>query len=120
MCGTTKEDFIRAEGILKHMGKEIVHCGDVGCGQAAKLCNNMLLAISMIGTSEVMNLGSRLGLKDKALAEIINMSTGRCWSSQEYNPVPGIVPGVPASNKYQGGHPSHRMRRDLALSLIHI
>ncbi|XP_077866580.1 3-hydroxyisobutyrate dehydrogenase, mitochondrial-like, partial [Saccoglossus kowalevskii] len=70
---------------------------------AAKICNNMLLGISMIGTSETMNLGMRLGLDPKLLAKILNMSSGRCWSSEVYNPVPGVLDGVPSSNNYQGG-----------------
>ena len=73
------------------------------CFQAAKICNNLLLAISMIGTAEAMNLGIRLGLDPKLLAKILNMSSGRCWSSDTYNPVPGVMDGVPSANNYQGG-----------------
>jgi len=95
--------FEDAQKILKNMGKSVINCGPVGTGEAAKICNNMLLAISMIGTAEAMNLGLRLGLEPKLLAKIINTSSGRCWSSEVYNPCPGVVMGIPSSNNYQGG-----------------
>ena len=101
MVGGSGDDFTTAEQVLTPMAKNIVHCGVVGTGQAAKICNNMLLAISMIGTAEVMNLGQQLGLDKKMLAHILNISTGRCWSSELYNPCPGVVEGVPSSNNYQ-------------------
>lgn len=116
MVGGKAEDFIVAEDLLKNMAKNVVHCGAVGTGQAAKICNNMLLAISMIGTSEAMNLGTRLGLDKKMLAHILNISTGRCWSSELYNPCPGVVDGVPSSNNYQGGFGSKLMTKDLGLA----
>ncbi|XP_012940528.2 3-hydroxyisobutyrate dehydrogenase, mitochondrial [Aplysia californica] len=116
MVGGTESDFGTAKALLENMGKNIVHCGAVGTGQAAKICNNMLLAISMIGTSETMNLGMRLGLDPKLLAGILNTSTGRCWSSELYNPVPGVLPGVPSSNDYQGGFGVALMTKDLGLA----
>ncbi|KAI4494529.1 hypothetical protein M0802_008850 [Mischocyttarus mexicanus] len=116
MVGGSKENFNSAKSILKVMGSRIVHCGDVGMGQAAKLCNNMLLAISMIGTSEVFNLGQRLGLKDSVLNDIVNSSSGRCWSSELYNPVPGILPDVPSSKNYEGGFSTSLMAKDLSLA----
>ncbi|XP_068189154.1 3-hydroxyisobutyrate dehydrogenase a isoform X2 [Antennarius striatus] len=83
---------------------------------AAKICNNMLLAIGMIGTAETMNLGIRLGLDPKLLAKILNMSSGRCWSSDTYNPVPGVMEGVPSANNYQGGFGTTLMAKDLGLA----
>uniref|UniRef100_A0A452E7M5 3-hydroxyisobutyrate dehydrogenase, mitochondrial n=1 Tax=Capra hircus TaxID=9925 RepID=A0A452E7M5_CAPHI len=84
--------------------------------RAAKICNNLLLAISMIGTAEAMNLGIRLGLDPKLLAKILNMSSGRCWSSDTYNPVPGVMDGVPSANNYQGGFGTTLMAKDLGLA----
>jgi len=116
LVGGKESDFVVAEELLTNMAKNIVHCGGIGTGQAAKICNNMLLAISMIGTSEVMNLGTRLGLDKKMLAHILNISTGRCWSSELYNPCPGVVQGVPSSNDYQGGFGTQLMAKDLGLA----
>ncbi|XP_070140491.1 probable 3-hydroxyisobutyrate dehydrogenase, mitochondrial [Drosophila kikkawai] len=90
MVGGAEADFRAVKGILECMGRRIVHCGVPGMGQAAKLCNNMMLAISMIGVSEAMNLAVSQGLDAQTFAEIINSSTGRCWTSEFYNPVPGI------------------------------
>ena len=103
MVGGVEEEFAAAQELLGCMGSNVVYCGAVGTGQAAKICNNLLLAISMIGTAEAMNMGIRLGLDPKLLAKILNMSSGRCWSSDTYNPVPGVVDGVPSANNYQGG-----------------
>uniref|UniRef100_A0A671L0A6 3-hydroxyisobutyrate dehydrogenase n=1 Tax=Sinocyclocheilus anshuiensis TaxID=1608454 RepID=A0A671L0A6_9TELE len=103
MVGGPEEEFNAAKELLSCMGANVVYCGQVGTGQAAKICNNMLLAIGMIGTAETMNLGIRLGLDPKLLAKILNMSSGRCWSSDTYNPVPGVMEGVPSANNYQGG-----------------
>uniref|UniRef100_A0A2P2HY37 3-hydroxyisobutyrate dehydrogenase n=1 Tax=Hirondellea gigas TaxID=1518452 RepID=A0A2P2HY37_9CRUS len=116
MVGGPANEFVAANELLSCMGKNIVHCGDVGTGQAAKICNNMLLAISMIGTAETMNLGIRLGLDPKLLAGILNSSSGRCWSSDVYNPVPGVMEGVPSSNNYEGGFGSALMAKDLGLA----
>ncbi|KAL5010155.1 hypothetical protein ScPMuIL_012460 [Solemya velum] len=116
MVGGPEAEFETAKEILSNMGKNVVHCGAVGTGQAAKICNNMLLAISMIGTSETMNLGMKLGLDPKLLAKILNMSSGRCWSSEIYNPVPGVLEGVPSSNSYKGGFGTALMTKDLGLA----
>ena len=116
MVGGPENCFKSAEKFLSIMGKNVVHCGPVGTGQAAKICNNMLLAISMIGTSEAMNLGKRLGLEPKLLAKILNTSSGRCWSSEVYNPCPGVLEGVPSSNNYQGGFGTALMTKDLGLA----
>lgn len=116
MVGSPEESFENAKELLDCMGKNVVHCGAVGTGQAAKICNNMLLAVSMIGTSEAMNLGTRLGLDPKMLAKILNMSSGRCWSSELYNPYPGVLEGVPSSNNYQGGFGTALMTKDLGLA----
>ncbi|KAI8609823.1 NAD binding domain of 6-phosphogluconate dehydrogenase-domain-containing protein [Chytriomyces sp. MP71] len=103
--------------ILVHMGKNIVHCGTVGNGQVAKICNNMMLGISMIAASETMNLGVRLGMDPKLLAGIINTSSGRCWSTDTYNPCPGVLPNVPASRDYSGGFGTSLMAKDLSLAV---
>lgn len=117
MVGADKDEhFAAAQKILAHMGKSITHCGQVGTGQAVKICNNMLLAISMIGVSETMNLGINLGLDPKLLASILGSATGRCWSVDTYNPVPGVLPNVPSSNNYQGGFGSALMLKDLGLA----
>ncbi|XP_026674626.1 3-hydroxyisobutyrate dehydrogenase, mitochondrial isoform X3 [Ceratina calcarata] len=115
MVGGSQENFERAKPLLRSMGSRAVHCGDVGMGEAAKLCNNMLLAVSMIGTAEAFNLGRKLGLDSKVLADIVNSSTGRCWSSELYNPVPGILDNVPSSKNYDGGFGTALMAKDLGL-----
>ncbi|XP_038595741.1 3-hydroxyisobutyrate dehydrogenase, mitochondrial isoform X1 [Tachyglossus aculeatus] len=116
MVGGAEQEFAAAKELLGCMGSNVVYCGAVGTGQAAKICNNMLLAIGMIGTAEAMNLGIRLGLDPKLLAKILNMSSGRCWSSDTYNPVPGVMEGVPSGNNYQGGFGSTLMAKDLGLA----
>jgi len=115
MVGGQEKKFEETKQILQLMGQRIVHCGSVGAGQAAKLCNNMLLATSMIATAESMNMGINLGLDPKLLAEILSSSTGRCWSVDTYNPVPGIFNGIPSSNNYDGGFGSALMLKDLLL-----
>jgi len=117
MVGGSVDAFNRAKPILELMGKNIVHCGGPGNGQVAKVCNNLLLGISMIGVSEAMNLGVKLGMDPKILAGIINTSSGRCWSSDSYNPVPGVIPTVPASNNYAGGFATDLMAKDLSLAV---
>eukprot|EP01134_Creolimax_fragrantissima_P000466 CFRG0466T1 len=116
MVGGDEAVFEKAKVILQSMGQNIVHCGSVGNGQAAKICNNMVMAISMIGVSESFNLGMKLGLDEKVLANIMNSSTGRCWSSDTYNPVPGVIDGAPSSNDYKGGFGSALMLKDLGLA----
>ncbi|XP_072675757.1 3-hydroxyisobutyrate dehydrogenase, mitochondrial-like [Canis lupus baileyi] len=115
MVGEAEDEFAAAQELLGCMGSNVVYCGAVGTGQAAKICN-MLLAISMIGTAEAMNLGIRLGLDPKLLVKILNMSSGRCWSSDTYNPVPGVMDGVPSANNYQGGFGATLMAKDLGLA----
>ncbi|KAH0509509.1 3-hydroxyisobutyrate dehydrogenase, mitochondrial [Microtus ochrogaster] len=116
MVGGVEDEFAAAQELLACMGSNVMYCGAVGTGQVAKICNNMLLAISMIGTAEAMNLGIRSGLDPKLLAKILNMSSGRCWSSDTYNPVPGVMDGVPSSNNYQGGFGTTLMAKDLGLA----
>src|SRR6266498_2746018 len=111
------EDFNRAKAYLSHMGKNIIHCGELGTGQIAKICNNMLLAISMVGVAETMNLGTQLGMDPKLLANILNTSSGRCWSSEVYNPCPGVLPNVPSSKNYEGGFSNSLMAKDTRLAV---
>ncbi|CAI2177017.1 3836_t:CDS:2 [Funneliformis geosporum] len=114
---STLEDFNRAKPYLSHMGKNIIHCGGLGAGQIAKICNNMLLAITMIGVAETMNLGVKLGIDPKLLANILNTSSGRCWSSDTYNPCPGVLPNVPSSKNYEGGFNNSLMAKDMKLAV---
>ncbi|MGN5518742.1 3-hydroxyisobutyrate dehydrogenase [Halopseudomonas sp. Lyrl_26] len=116
MVGGDKADFDAALPVLQAMGKNIVHCGPTGNGQVAKVANNMLLAITMIGTAEAMNLGVSLGMDPAVLAGIINTSSGRNWSSDTYNPYPGVMDNVPASRGYTGGFGTDLMLKDLGLA----
>ena len=116
MVGGSVADFDRAQPILAAMGKNIVHCGASGNGQVAKVANNMLLGISMIGVSEAMALGVSLGMDASVLAGIINTSSGRCWSSDSYNPFPGVLETAPASRGYSGGFGTDLMLKDLGLA----
>eukprot|EP00002_Diphylleia_rotans_P023934 TRINITY_DN4719_c0_g2_i1.p1 TRINITY_DN4719_c0_g2~~TRINITY_DN4719_c0_g2_i1.p1 ORF type:complete len:301 (+),score=75.74 TRINITY_DN4719_c0_g2_i1:69-971(+) len=117
MVGGSEEGFGLAKPILSKMGKNIVYCGASGSGQVAKICNNLVLAISMIGVSEGMNLGVKLGMDPKILAGIFNTSSGRCWSSDTYNPCPGVMDNVPSSRGYTGGFAVNLMRKDLGLAV---
>jgi 3-hydroxyisobutyrate dehydrogenase len=117
MVGGADADFAKADDVLSIMGGNIVHCGGVGTGEVAKLCNNLVLGISMAGVCEAMKLGENLGIDTKVLAGIMNTSTARCWSSDTYNPCPGVMDGVPSSNGYQGGFGSALMQKDLGLAL---
>jgi 3-hydroxyisobutyrate dehydrogenase len=116
MVGASAELFAQLQPVLAQMGRNIVHCGDVGTGQIAKICNNLLLGISMIGVSEAMALGAALGIDTQVLAGVINSSTGRCWSSDTYNPWPGISENAPASRGYTGGFGAELMLKDLGLA----
>lgn len=116
MVGGDENSFNRALPILNSMGKSVFHCGDIGTGQAAKIANNLILAVSMIGVSEGMNLGVKMGVDPKVLAGIINVSSGRCWSSDTYNPCPGVMDNVPSARNYQGGFGSSLMKKDLGLA----
>jgi 3-hydroxyisobutyrate dehydrogenase len=116
MVGATPELFATLHPMLAQMGRNIVHCGEVGTGQIAKICNNLLLGISMVGVSEAMALGDALGIDTQVLAGIINSSTGRCWSSDTYNPWPGVIETAPASRGYTGGFGADLMLKDLGLA----
>lgn len=116
IVGGETEALERARPLLEKMGKNIFHAGDHGAGQVAKICNNMLLAIHMIGTAEALNLGTSMGLDAKVLSEIINKSSGRNWSSELYNPFPGVMENVPASRGYSGGFGVDLMLKDLGLA----
>jgi 3-hydroxyisobutyrate dehydrogenase len=98
------------------MGKKIVHCGEAGAGQAAKICNNMILGISMIGVAEGFVLAEKLGLSHQALFDVASTSSGQCWSLTSYCPVPGPVPASPANNAYRPGFAAALMLKDLKLS----
>ena len=116
MCGGSDQAFARAKPILEKMGKRIVHAGGPGAGQAAKICNNMLLAVSMIGTCEAFVLGEKLGLEHQKLFEIMSAASGQCWSLTTYCPVPGPVPTAPSNRDYAGGFATALMLKDLKLS----
>jgi 3-hydroxyisobutyrate dehydrogenase len=115
MVGGEVADFERAKPILQAMGKNIVHCGGAGNGQVAKICNNMMLAIEMIATAEGMSLAAKLGMDPKVFASIANTSSGRCWSSDTYNPYPGVIESAPANRGYTGGFGADLMLKDLTL-----
>ncbi|NIB44616.1 3-hydroxyisobutyrate dehydrogenase [Pseudomaricurvus alkylphenolicus] len=117
MVGGSEANFERAEPVLQAMGANIFRAGDVGAGQVAKICNNMLLAIHMSGTAEALQLGIDNGLDPKVLSEIMLKSSGCNWSLEKYNPVPGVMEGVPASNGYQGGFMVDLMLKDLSLAM---
>jgi len=117
MVGGTDEAFKRAEPILAAMGKAVIHAGDSGAGQAAKICNNMLLGIHMIGTCEAFAMAQRLGLDPQKFYDISSVSSGQCWSMTSYCPVPGVGPTSPADNGYQGGFATALMLKDLKLAM---
>ncbi len=117
MVGGPKAAFEQVTRYLQARGKSTGHCGQVGNGRGAKGASNMLLAISMIGVAEAMNLGVALGMEPEVLAQIINTSSGRCWSSDTNNPYPGVLEGVPASRGYEGGFGSALMLKDLGLAM---
>ncbi len=117
MVGGSEPSYQRAEPLLQVMGKNLFHAGAVGSGQTAKACNNMLLAILMAGTAEVLNLGINNGLDPKVLSEIMLKSSGANWVLDKYNPVPGVMEGVPASRDYQGGFMVDLMCKDLGLAI---
>jgi 3-hydroxyisobutyrate dehydrogenase len=116
MCGGSETAFGRAKPVLEKMGQRIVLAGGAGAGQAAKICNNMLLAISMIGTCEAFVLAEKLGLDAQKLFEIASTSSGQCWSLTTYCPVPGPVPTAPSNRGYTGGFATGLMLKDLKLS----
>ena len=106
----------RARPVLEKMGKNIFHAGGAGAGQIAKICNNMLLGIQMLGTCEALNLGVTMGLDPKVLSDVMAKSSGRNWTLELYNPWPGVMDNVPASREYRGGFGSDLMLKDLGLS----
>jgi len=116
MVGGTEAAFERAKPVLQAMGKTIVQAGDAGSGQAAKICNNMILGISMIAVSEAFLLAEKLGLDAARLFEVASQSSGQCWSMTSYCPVPGLVPTSPANNDYQPGFTAAMMLKDLKLA----
>jgi 3-hydroxyisobutyrate dehydrogenase len=116
MVGGAAADFEAARDVLRGMGRAVVHCGAPGGGQIAKLVNNYILGASMAAVSEALNMGVKLGADAKVLSSVINTSSGRCWSSEVYNPVPGVLPGVPASRAYAGGFAIPLMVKDLGLA----
>jgi 3-hydroxyisobutyrate dehydrogenase len=116
MVGGSDSAFARAEPILQAMGKAVIHAGGPGTGQAAKICNNMLLGISMIGTAEAFALAGKLGLEAQKLFDISSKSSGQCWSMTSYCPAPGPVPTSPANRDYQAGFTAAMMLKDLKLA----
>ena len=117
MVGGTSEAFARAEPILDAMGKAVIHAGDAGAGQTAKICNNMLLAITMIGTAEAMKMAEKLGLDPQKFYEISSQSSGYNWSLNAYTPLPGVGVESPADNGYTGGFATPLMVKDLRLAM---
>ena len=116
MLGADQSDLAQINPVLEVMGKKIVHCGGHGAGQAAKVCNNMLLGISMIGAAEAFVLGERLGLEHQALYDVISSASGQCWAVTTNCPVPGPVPTSPANRDYQPGFAAALMAKDLGLA----
>src|SRR5919112_1729964 len=116
MAGGTPDAFARAEPILQQMGKRVVHCGEAGAGQAAKICNNMILGISMIGVAEAFVLAEKLGLSHQALFDVASTSSGQCWALMNHCPVPDLVPTSAANNGYKPGFAAALMLKDLKLA----
>jgi 3-hydroxyisobutyrate dehydrogenase len=117
MVGGSVESFNRAKPVLENMGKNIFHAGEHGAGQIAKVCNNMLLSVLMVGTSEALQLGISNGLDPKVLSEIMSKSSGSNWTLDVYNPCPNVMENVPSSNNYQGGFMVDLMAKDLGLAM---
>jgi 3-hydroxyisobutyrate dehydrogenase len=116
MVGGTAEHFARAEPILQQMGRNIIHCGESGAGQGVKLCNNMMLAATMIVTSEAFVLAEKLGLSHQVLFDVCSKSTSQSWAISSYCPVPGPVPASPANRDYKPGFAAALMTKDLGLA----
>ncbi len=116
MAGGEVESFEAAKPFLESMGKKITHCGRDGAGQAAKICNNMILGVSMIAVGEAFVLAEKLGLSRQALFDVASTASGQCWSLTSYCPVPGLVPTSPANNDYKPGFASAMMLKDLTLA----
>ncbi|XP_075482470.1 putative 3-hydroxyisobutyrate dehydrogenase, mitochondrial isoform X5 [Primulina tabacum] len=118
LVGGSEQAYMSSKPLLLSMGKNIIHCGGPGNGSAAKICNNLALAVSMLGVSEAFALGQSLGISAHTLTKIFNSSSARCWSSDSYNPVPGVMDGVPASRNYEGGFAAKLMAKDLGLAAV--
>jgi 3-hydroxyisobutyrate dehydrogenase len=116
MVGGDAADVDRARPLLEKMGKNIFHAGASGSGQTVKVCNNMLLGIQMLGTSEALRLGIANGMDPKVLSDIMSKSSGRNWALELYNPCPGVMDGVPSSKGYAGGFGVDLMLKDLSLA----
>ena len=116
MVGGDDEAYSIAQPILAFMGQKIIHTGSAGSGQAAKICNNMILGISMIAVSEAFTLAEQLGLSAQKLFDVVSNSSGQCWAISKYVPVPGILENVPANNDYKPGFAAAMMLKDLLLS----
>jgi 3-hydroxyisobutyrate dehydrogenase len=116
MCGGTKEAFAKAEAVLGGMGKKLVHCGDAGMGQVAKICNNMMMAINMLGVCEGFAMAEKLGLSAQTLFDVVSTSTGNSFALSGYCPVPGPVPTTPANRDYAPGFMTKLMVKDLLLA----
>jgi 3-hydroxyisobutyrate dehydrogenase len=116
MVGGSEDAFVSAEPILQAMGSNIIHAGNNGAGQAAKICNNMILGVSMIAVSEAFMLAKRLGVDAQKLFDISSKASGQCWSLTSYCPVPGPVPASPANRDYQAGFAVDMMLKDLKLA----
>lgn len=117
MVGGSDEAFSMASNVLDIMGQKAVHCGEGGAGQSAKICNNMLLAISMIGAGEAFALAEKLGLDQEKLFDVVSTSSGSCWSVNTYCPVPNVGPKSPADNDYAPGFAASLMQKDLGLAM---
>lgn len=117
MCGGSEASFAKAKPVLAAMGKNIFHAGDHGAGQVAKVCNNMLLSVLMVGTSEALRLGTDNGLDAAKLSEIMLASSGRNWTLEVYNPYPGVMATAPASNDFNPGFMVDLMCKDLGLAM---
>ena len=116
MCGAEEGAFAAAKPVLEKMGRKIIHCGEGGAGQAAKICNNMLLGVTMIATAEAFVLAEKLGLSHQALFDVASTSSGQSWSLTSYCPVPGLVPASPANSGYKPGFTAALMLKDLKLA----
>lgn len=116
ICGGSDSAFERAQSVLNAMGKNIFHAGGAGAGQVAKICNNMLLSVLMVGTAEALQMGIDHGLDPKVLSDIMKVSSGGNWTLEKYNPCPGVMDNVPASKGYQGGFMVDLMVKDLGLA----
>jgi len=116
MVGGSDDDFSTADEVLRAVGTRVVHCGSSGAGQAAKLCNNLILAISMIGVSEAFVLGEALGLTHQALFDVVSQASGQCWALTTNCPVPGPVPTSPANRDFEPGFTTALMVKDLGLA----